>query len=31
MEAAARIIEKNLELEDNRKLVNQVLEGIGQA
>ena len=31
MEAAARVIEKNLESEDNRKLVNQVLEGIGQA
>ena len=31
MEAAARVIEKNLESEDNRKLVNQTLEGIGQA
>lgn len=31
MEAAARVIEKNLESEDNRKLVNQALEGIGQA
>ena len=31
MDAAARVIEKNLESEDNRKLVNQALEGIGQA
>ena len=31
MEAAARVIEKNLDSDDNRKLVDQALEGIGQA
>ena len=29
MEAAARVIEKNLDSDDNRKLVDQALEGIG--
>ena len=31
MDAAAKVIERNLDSDDNRKLVNQALEGIGQA
>jgi F-type H+-transporting ATPase subunit b len=31
LSAAAKVIEKNLDSEDNRKLVNEALEGIGQA
>ena len=31
MDAAAKVIEKNLDSDDNRKLVDQALEGIGQA
>ena len=31
IEAAEKIIEKNLDSEDNRKLVNQTLDSIGQA
>ena len=31
IEAAEKIIEKNLDSEDNRNLVNQTLDGIGQA
>ena len=31
MEAAAKVIERNLDSDDNRKLVDQALEGIGQA
>ena len=31
IEAAAKIIEKNLDSEDNRKLVDQTLDGMGQA
>jgi F-type H+-transporting ATPase subunit b len=29
--AAAKVIERNLDSDDNRKLVNEALEGIGQA
>ena len=31
MDAAAKVIERNLDSDDNRKLVDQALEGIGQA
>jgi F-type H+-transporting ATPase subunit b len=31
LSAAAKVIEKNLDSDDNRKLVNEALEGIGQA
>jgi F-type H+-transporting ATPase subunit b len=31
LEAAEKVIEKNLDSDDNRKLVNQALESIGQA
>ncbi len=31
IEAAEKIIEKNLDTEDNRKLVDQTLDSIGQA
>ena len=31
MSAASKLIEKNLDSEDNRKLVKEALEGIGQA
>ena len=31
LSAGAKVIEKNLDSEDNRKLVNEALEGIGQA
>ena len=31
IEAAEKIIEKNLDSEDNRNLVNQTLDNIGQA
>ena len=31
IEAAEKIIEKNLDSEDNRKLINQTLDSIGQA
>ena len=31
MDAAAKVIERNLDSDDNRKLVDQTLEGIGQA
>ena len=30
LSAAAKVIEKNLDSDDNRKLVNEALEGIGQ-
>ena len=31
IEAAAKIIEKNLDSEDNRKLVNETIDKVGQA
>ena len=31
LSAAAKVIERNLDSDDNRKLVNEALEGIGQA
>ena len=31
IEAAEKILEKNLDSEDNRNLVNQTLDNIGQA
>ena len=31
LSAATKVIEKNLDSDDNRKLVNEALEGIGQA
>ena len=31
IDAAAKVIERNLDSDDNRKLVDQALEGIGQA
>ena len=31
LSAAAKVLEKNLDSDDNRKLVNEALEGIGQA
>ena len=31
MDAAAKVIDRNLDSDDNRKLVDQALEGIGQA
>tara|TARA_B110000467_G_scaffold70630_1_gene64190 strand:+ start:7287 stop:7772 length:486 start_codon:yes stop_codon:yes gene_type:complete len=31
LSAAAKVIEKNLDSDDNRKLVNEALEGLGQA
>ena len=31
LSAAAKVIEKNLDSDDNRKLINEALEGIGQA
>ena len=31
MDAAAKVIEKNLDSDDNRKLIDKTLEGIGQA
>jgi len=31
LSAAAKVIEKNLDSDDNRKLVNDALEGVGQA
>ena len=31
LSAAAKVIERNLDSDDNRKLVNEALEGFGQA
>ena len=31
LSAAAKVIERNLDSDDNRKLINEALEGIGQA